>query len=161
MKTVKVQMRWFIKADMREVLEMERACFRCPWTRDDFLAVAKPSNVMFLVAEAHKQLVGYVIYELQEDSLRVLNLAVDPEWQREGVGWRMLERLKGRLAIGNRKFILADVCEYNLDAQLFFSYCGFRAIGVVADCFDDGSAAYRFRYSLSTPTTKNRLAEYF
>lgn len=166
---LKPQIRWLIRRDMDEVLEIENRSFEFPWTESDFLAVLRERNCIGIVYESPKQLVhGFMLYELHKDSLRLLNLAVAPEVRRTGVGRAMIQRLVDKLSQQKRRFIEAEIRETNVKAQSFLSGAGFRAVKVLRKHYDDTNEdAYLFRYSLPVDEMQfvrdgsNRVSEYF
>ena len=72
---LKVQIRWLIRRDMPEVLEIERASFEHAWTEEDFLCCLRQRNCIGMVAEHDHEIVGFMIYELHKAKLRILNFA--------------------------------------------------------------------------------------
>ncbi len=146
----KVQIRWLIRRDMLEVLEIERASFEFAWTEEDFLCCLRQRNCIGMVAERNHEVVGFMIYELHKAKLRILNFAVSTNIRRDGIGARMVQRLIDKLSQQRRKEIILEVRETNLEAQLFFRNQQFRAVKVLRNHYDDTTEdAYYMRYLLS------------
>ena len=82
---LKVQIRWLIRRDMPEVLEIERSCFEYVWTEEDFLCCLRQRNCIGMVSEHDHTIVGFMIYELHKMKLRIINFAVAPVEQRRGI----------------------------------------------------------------------------
>lgn len=80
-----VQIRWMIRRDMPQVLEIENASFPIPWTEEEFIDCLSQRNCIGMVAERHERIAGFMIYELQKSKLHVLNFAVHPEFRRQGL----------------------------------------------------------------------------
>jgi len=145
----KVQIRWLIRRDMQEVMDIERGCFEFPWTEEDFLCCLRQRNCIGMVAERADQIVGFMVYELQKSRLRILNFAVSGDTRRQGVGVQMMQRLVDKLSQQRRKEIILEVRETNLEAQLFFKVQGFRALSVLRNHYDDTTEdAYYMQYRL-------------
>lgn len=165
---LKVQIRWLIRRDMAEVLDIERTSFEFAWTEEDFLCCLRQRNCIGMVAEAGGEIVGFMIYELHKDKLRILNFAVGGPVRRQGVGAQMVRRLIDKLSQQRRKEIVLDVRERNLSAQLFFRHQGFRAVGVLRNYYEDTTEdAYSMQYVLhpqddiySPYSPRNRISEY-
>jgi ribosomal-protein-alanine N-acetyltransferase len=161
------QIRWLIRRDMPEVLQIEQASFQSPWNDEDFLCCLRQRNCIGMVAEYEQRIVGYMIYELHKTRLHILNFAVAPEFRRAGIGGQMVLRLIDKLSQQRRNEILLEVRERNLDAQLFFREQGFRAISVLRCHYDDTAEdAYILRFRLdathdaSSPYSPiNRISE--
>ncbi len=147
-----VHIRWMIRRDMPEVLEIETGSFEFPWSEEDFIRCLRQRNCIGMVAEYDERVVGFMIYELHKNQLHILNFAVHPDFRRRGIGESMVQKLIGKLSHQRRNRILLEVRETNLSAQLFFRRAGFRAVSVLRDFYDDTTEdAYlmQFRYQPS------------
>jgi ribosomal-protein-alanine N-acetyltransferase len=146
-KKVCVHIRWMIRRDMPEVLSIETHSFEFPWSDEDFIRCLRQRNCIGMVAEYDERVVGFMIYELHKNRLHVLNFAVRSEFRRLGVGQAMIQKLIGKLSEQRRNRILLEIRETNLAAQLFFRQCGFRAVSVLRDFYDDTTEdAYLMQY---------------
>lgn len=160
-----VHIRWMIRRDMPEVLEIENASFEFPWSEDDFIRCLRQRNCIGMVAEHNDQVVGFMIYELHKNQLHILNFAVAENQRRRNVGGQMAEKLIGKLSNQRRNRILLEVRETNLDAQLFFRKMGFRAVTVLRDFYDDTTEdaylmQYKYQAENADASTVNRIARY-
>jgi ribosomal-protein-alanine N-acetyltransferase len=164
-----VQIRWMIRRDMPEVLDIEQQSFEFAWTEDDFLCCLRQRNCIGMVAEHQERIVGFMIYELLKSQLHVLNFAVAPWARRQGVGSQMIDKLVAKLAQQRRHEIRLEVREGNLPAQLFFHRQSFFATNVLRGYYDDTAEdAYVMRFVIDaedepmfTPyAPKNRISEY-
>lgn len=137
--SIKYHIRWMIRRDMPEVLDIERSCFEFMWRADEFVKVLRDRSCIGMVAEygSSQQIAGFMIYELHRSRLHVLNFAVHPHFQRMGVGKSMVDKLKGKLSAQRRTRITLEIRETNLAAQLFFRDMGFVATSVVQMFYDD------------------------
>ena len=126
-----VHIRWMIRRDMPEVLDIENLSFEFPWSEEDFIRCLRQRNCIGMVAEFEEQVVGFMIYELHKTRLHILNFAVNPEFRRRRVGEAMISKLISKLSHQRRNRILLEVRETNLSAQLFFRNAGFRSKTVV------------------------------
>ena len=146
---LRVHIRWMIRRDMAEVLDIETDGFEFPWSEEDFIRCLRQRNCIGMVAEHDERVVGFMIYELHRTRLHVLNFAVSKDARRRGVGSQMLAKLVGKLSNQRRTRIMLEVRETNLAAQLFFRSQSFRAVSVLHDFYDDTTEdAYlmQFRY---------------
>jgi ribosomal-protein-alanine N-acetyltransferase len=144
---MQLYMHWMARQDFEMVLEIERACFESPWTEQELLdAVTRRGQIGLVATDVGESVVGFVIYRLRRSAFWVLDFAVAPARQREGVGSAILAKLKARLSPTRRSFVVMDVSEYNTGAHLFLRACGFRATRVLRDYYSNGDAAYRFEY---------------
>jgi ribosomal-protein-alanine N-acetyltransferase len=144
---VRFHIRWMIRRDMPEVLDIEGQSFEFPWSEDDFVRCLRGRNCIGMVAEHDERVVGFMIYELHKTRLHVLNFCVAPELRRRGIGSQMIAKLIGKLSSQRRTRIMLEVRETNLDAQLFFRHNAFRAVSVLHSYYDDTPEdAYLMQY---------------
>ena len=144
-----VQIRWMIRRDMPEVLDIERQSFEFAWTEEDFLCCLRQRNCIGMVAERQERIVGFMIYELLKSQLHVLNFAVAPWSRRLGVGCQMVEKLVNKLSQQRRQEITLEVRETNLAAQLFFKQQGLAASSVLRGHYEDTDEdAYVMKFNL-------------
>jgi [ribosomal protein S18]-alanine N-acetyltransferase len=143
----RIQIRWMIRRDMSEVLEIENEGFEFPWSEEDFIRCLRQRNCIGMVAEQDERVVAFMIYELHKTRLHLLNFAVAADVRRQGIGQSMMEKLTSKLSPQRRTRIILEVRETNLAAQLFFRGLGFRAVSVLRDFYDDTTEdAYLMQY---------------
>lgn len=144
---VRVHIRWMIRRDMNEVLEIERESFEFPWFEEDFIRCLRQRNCIGMVAEHGERVVGFMIYELHKTRLHILNFAVAQSARHKGIGRQMAEKLVSKLSSQRRTRISLEVRETNLAAQLFFKNVGFRATSVLRAYYEDSPEdAYLMQY---------------
>lgn len=158
--TTAIQIRWMIRRDMPEILAIERECFEYPWTEEDFLMTLRQRNVIGMVADDGSKIHGYVIYELLKGQLHVLNFAVAPWLRREGLGTRMVQKLKYKLSQQRRTQLILEIRETNLDAQRFFRSQGFLAYSVLRGHYTDTDEdAFAFCFDVEDAPTLSKTAK--
>ncbi len=160
---INVHIRWMIRRDMSEVLEIEKSSFEFPWSEEDFIRCLRQRNCIGMVAEYDERVVGFMIYELHKNQLHVLNFAVRPDVRRRGVGHQMVNKLVGKLSQQRRNRIVLEIRETNLAAQMFFKNLNFRAVSVLRDYYDDTVEdayvmQYRYKSESSPLAPVNRIA---
>lgn len=144
---INVHIRWMIRRDMPEVLNIEQSSFEFPWSEEDFIRCLRQRNCIGMVAEYDEKVVGFMIYELHKDQLHVLNFSVRPDVRRSCIGMQMINKLIGKLSQQRRNRIVLEIRETNLAAQMFFRNLGFKAVAVLRDYYDDTTEdAYVMQY---------------
>ena len=133
---IKVNIRWMLRRDMKEVLEIESDCFEFAWDEDDFMQCLQQRNCIGMVAEYQGRVVGFMIYELQKTKIHLLNVATLKEFRRKGVGAQLVAKLIAKLGNQRRSRIILEVRETNLPAQLFLRSLGFLAIDILHGFYD-------------------------
>jgi len=148
-----LRVRWMIRRDMPEVLEIEQLQFEFPWSEENFISCLRQRNCIGLVADTtdnQSEAIGFVVYELQKTRIHILNIAVHPSCCGKGVGKAMVNRLIEKLRENNRTRLLLEVRETNVAAQRFFRRMGFRAVSILRDYYQDTDEdAYLFQYRFS------------
>ena len=134
---LRVHIRWMIRRDMPEVLDIERESFEFPWYEEDFIRCLRQRNCIGMVAEHGERVVGFMIYELHKTRLHILNFAVAENVRHRSVGRQMAQKLISKLSSQRRTKISLEVRETNLPAQLFFKSVGFRATSVLRSYYED------------------------
>ncbi len=147
---INIHIRWMIRRDMPEVINIEQGSFEYPWSEEDFIRCLRQRNCIGMVAEHDNRIVGFMIYELHKNQLHILNFAVRPDYRRRNIGRQMAGKLIGKLSQQRRNRIVLEVRETNLAAQIFFRNMGFRAMSVLRDYYDDTTEdAYVMHYRLT------------
>ncbi len=129
-QNLNLTIRWMIRRDMPEVLLIEQESFERLWTEDDFIRCLRQRNCIGMVAEYEERVVGFMIYELLKNRIRILNFAVAPSFRRKGVGRQMAEKLKARLS-ATRTSISIEIPRNSIFAELaiyFFGTMGFEPL---------------------------------
>jgi len=164
---LRVHIRWMIRRDMPEVLQIEQESFDFAWTEEDFLRCLRQRNCIGMVAEHGEKVVGFMIYELHKSKLHILNFAVNGQHRRMGIGSQMVAKLIGKLSSHRRTRITLAVRETNLPAQLFFRTQEFKALKVLRNYYEDsGEDAFLMQYRIADDTSEdvddvsNRIAQY-
>lgn len=132
-----VHIRWMIRRDMPQVMEIGN---ELGWTEDDFMRQLRQRNCIGMVAERFESLLGYMLYELHEGKIELVNIAVHPDHRRSRIGSQMITKAKRRLITHNRSKLFASVSDANLSAHLLFKFNGFKPLPVV------DRDVYRFVY---------------
>jgi len=137
--------RWMIRRDRPKVLKTETLCFEFPWPEDHIAWHLQQRSIIGGVIELPDgQIVGHCFYQLQQDNLELLRIAVRPEYQRCGYGKFVIDRLRMKLSSQRRKTVTAITSEWNVPAQLFFRGCGMKYVAVDHKLFGDDHDAYTF-----------------
>ena len=123
-------------SDLQDVIEIERASFADPWSREAFETSIEPQRMRFLVAEdglddctGERRILGYVVALLLFDEAEVVNLSVAPSARRQGIGGLLLDRMSADLASGGVETLYLDVRESNASARALYASRSFQEVG--------------------------------
>lgn len=147
-RKVKVHIRWMIRRDMAEVLQIENESFEFPWSEEDFVHSLRQRNCIGMVATHQDRVIGFMVYELHKYRLHVLDFAVGGSFRRKSIGAQMVDKLDCKLTKQRRSRITLEVLDENLSGQLFFRDCGFKATQVLANFYGNDKDAYAMEYVL-------------
>lgn len=137
----KITVRRMTAEDIEQVLEVERACFSDPWSRDVFKATLLLPYAYYYVAEispenGEKRIVGECGVRDIFGEGEITNVAVHYDFRRKGIAKRMLETLLiESSAKGVRSFTL-EVRAGNRPAIELYRGFGFRTEGVRANFYE-------------------------
>jgi ribosomal-protein-alanine N-acetyltransferase len=151
-----VHVRWMIRRDMPEVLEIDAECFAAPWLEDDFVHVLRHRNCIGMVADSGDLVAGFMIYELYKTRLHLLRFAVHPQFAGVGVGDTMIRKLSGKLSPDRRKRVSIEICETDVAAQLFWKSHGFRAVSILREHQPNGRDTILFELRVCEVRPSNR-----
>ena len=120
------------EGEIDEMLAVEREAFTNPWTREMYLAECANPDVshFFLARDLSGRLVGFCAFWRILDELHINNLAVLPDYRRQGIGSALLDRV---LAEGQRlgaAHATLEVRQSNDAAVQLYERWGFRVAGV-------------------------------
>jgi [ribosomal protein S18]-alanine N-acetyltransferase len=116
-----------VYSDLPAVLAIERRSFQTPWSLAMFvLELSKPSGIC-LAAEGDEGLIGYIVCSRYADVWHLMNVAVTPEWRRQGVASRLLERLFEEAGADARYTL--EVRTSNRGAIAMYRRFGFKPAG--------------------------------
>src|SRR5213076_2922795 len=92
--TPTVRIRRLAYADLPQVIGIERRAFPTPWSLAMFvLELSKPGGACLAAVDVADDLLGYVVCSKFADAWHLMNIAVDPERLREGIGTALLVEL--------------------------------------------------------------------
>ncbi len=144
---LKVHIRWMIRRDMDEVLEIERENNEESWSEKDYIRCLRQRNCIGMVAEFDDTVVGAMIYELHKKQIHVLRFNVALKHHGKTVGVQLVNKLKGKLSSERRQKIVAEVPESNLEGLQFAKSQGFTG-KLIPDWFEGEDAiqvSYRYQ----------------
>ena len=137
MTAVAVAVRTLRLGDLADVEAIERRAYRTPWSRSMFASeLAKPTSICLGAFEG-EHLVGYVINSRYVDAWHVMNVAVDPDYQRRGIATLLLERVFELTADDDRRGYTLEVRVSNAGAIQLYERLGFEPRGTRRGYYTD------------------------
>jgi len=142
-----VHCRWMIRNDMKSVINIENLSFEYPWSEREFIQLLRQRDCIGWVAESDGNVVGFMLYELLPKQIRLLSIAVHPDFRRNLIGSEMVAKLISKLNSMRRSNVVCNIRETSLSSQLFFRSLGFRAVKIEKAFYPDSNEdAYVFKF---------------
>ncbi len=125
--------------DLAAIERIERRSYPTPWSRSMFAGeLVKASSICLGAFETDRDgLVAYLIAARYVDAWHVMNVAVDPVFQRRGIATMLLDRLFERTVGDGRRGYTLEVRVSNTGAIKLYERLGFRARGVRRGYYTD------------------------
>lgn len=143
--------RLFKLADLDKVCDIELRSFPQPWSKFLFRFLHYRNPGGFIVATKGGEVVGYAIAGLKrslkfrERQLRrrghLLNLAVDPEFRRQGIGKALVKSIIAYLREKEVEDVSLEVRASNRAAREMYSGLGFREDRIIKGYYPNGEDA--------------------
>jgi len=124
-----VEVRTMAYTDLKQVIAVEQKAYPHPWTLGifrDCLRIGYNAWVMTL----DNSVIGYGIVMLSPGEAHILNICIDLEYQRKGLGRHLLRHLVKKSNQTDVDMILLEVRRSNTNAQLLYQSEGFHELGV-------------------------------
>ena len=125
--------------DLGAIEQIEKRAYPTPWSRSMFASeLSKPSSICLgAFDEETRTLLGYLIIARYVDAWHVMNIAVDPERQRQGIATMLLEELFDRTSPDGRRGYTLEVRVSNAGAIRLYDRLGFKGRGVRRGYYTD------------------------
>lgn len=115
--------------DVQAIAQMEKQCFSDPWSENSIAAEVDNPLSYWLVAVENDRVVGYVGSQSVLDAADMMNLAVSPDYRRQGIGEALVNALADYLRQNNVIALLLEVRVSNEPAIALYQKLGFVQVG--------------------------------
>lgn len=139
------------KADLGELLDLERASFPHPWCEEHFLnEILSPHSFPLMARLEHGSCAGYICPTLVLDEGQILNIAVKPSCRGKGIGRMLLDAAFDQFRKKGAASVYLEVRPSNAIAISLYTRCGFTAIGRRKAYYENGEDAVVMKYELQS-----------
>jgi ribosomal-protein-alanine N-acetyltransferase len=124
-----VEIRTMSYADLKSVISVEKKAYPHPWTLGifrDCLRIGYNAWVMTL----DKEIIGYGIVMLSPGEAHILNICIEPDFQKKGLGRYLLRHILKKSKQTDVDMVLLEVRRSNTTAQQLYQSEGFHELGV-------------------------------
>src|ERR1035441_10432503 len=119
------------RSHLKSVIAIERRIFPSPWSLGLYLSeITQPATRAYYVACVGPDVVGYAGMMVVVGEAHVTNIGVAPEWQRHGIGRRLLLELARGARERQAQHLTLEVRVSNAGAQALYHEFGFVPAGV-------------------------------
>lgn len=117
--------------DLDGVLEVEAESFTNPWTRDMYTWELQNRSVchIYVVRTEACPVAGFCAFWLVFDEVHINNLAMRPEFRRQGIGTGLLHHVLAEARLLGARRATLEVRASNEDARRLYERLGFYVAG--------------------------------
>ncbi len=115
--------------DVPAIAELEKICFCDPWSEKSIASELDNPLSCWLVAAEGDALAGYVGSQTVLDGADMMNLAVAPEFRRQGIGEELIHELVACLRQKGAVSLALEVRASNAPAIALYEKMGFVPVG--------------------------------
>lgn len=120
---------------------IERECFGDSWTEETFLAeLNNPLNIL-CTADRGGKLAGFALGRVAADEGELFQIAVLPEFRRQGAAARLLEQLHHEMRFRGAVTCFLEVRSRNSGAIALYENSGYERIAMRKNYYPDDDAA--------------------
>ena len=124
-----MEIRLMNKGDIEQIAELEKLCFADPWSVSAFSYELNNPLSLWLVAVDGDTVAGYVGSQTVMGESDMMNVAVAPEYRRQGIAEQLIIDLIRQLNDRNSKSLALEVRQSNLPAISLYEKLGFVQVG--------------------------------
>ncbi|MBK7300252.1 MAG: ribosomal protein S18-alanine N-acetyltransferase [Moraxellaceae bacterium] len=123
-----IVLRAMTTADISAVCAIEQQVQYAPWTPKLFSDSLE--RHLCWVAEKNQQVVGFFVVQFIVDEAHLLNIAVDPTQQKQGIGRMLLDNVQQQAIAKKANTIFLELRATNQRALALYQMAGFNEIGL-------------------------------
>ena len=156
----RLEIRRMCPDDLEEVMVIERAAFKHPWSPELFRRELEHDWSTILVAaepltsapQGGERIIAFLIFWLVHDEVHILNVAVAPEQRRKGVARALMAETERRAHTAGASLLTLEVRRSNQAALDLYREFDYRAVGVRPNYYvDEGEDAIVMVKELNPP----------
>ena len=112
-----------------QVARLEKICFADPWSEMSIAHELESIWSYWLVAVDGETVAGYIGSQSSIDESDIMNVAVHPDYRRQGVAENLINNLITDLNARGSRALMLEVRASNVAAQALYGKMGFQVIG--------------------------------
>jgi ribosomal-protein-alanine N-acetyltransferase len=146
---------------LRAVLQIEQQVYPRPWSFGVFMSELNlRGSRHYVAARTSGRIAGYAGLMFGYEESHVTNIAVDPRWQRHGIGTRLMVNLFCSSLARRARQMTLEVRVSNTAAQAMYRRFGFEVEGVRKNYYSESNedALVMWARDIDSPSARARLA---
>ena len=125
-----IQFERMTDAHVAQIAQLEKMCFSDPWSENSVASELKNPLSLWLVAVDGETVAGYIGSQSVLDGADIMNVAVHPEYRRQGIGRDLVQALATALRENGIQILMLEVRQSNAPAIALYEKLGFRQVGM-------------------------------
>lgn len=117
------------EAHVAQIAQLERRCFSDPWSENSIRSELTGRLSLWVVALDGDTVAGYVGSQSVLGESDMMNVAVAPEYRRQGIAQALILELIRRLAQQGNHSLMLEVRASNAPAIALYEKLGFARVG--------------------------------
>ena len=114
---------------VQQVAQLEQLCFSAPWSENAVTSELTNPLSCWLVAVNGEKVCGYVGSQAVLGEADMMNIAVDPDYRRQGIAKQLVEQLISELKETGNYQLTLEVRASNEPAIGLYEQMGFQQVG--------------------------------
>ena len=112
-----------------QVAQLEKLCFPDPWSERSIASELTNKLALWLVAEENGAVAGYIGSQTVPDESDMMNVAVHPDFRRQGIAEALVTALCEALKKQGSVSLTLEVRASNEPAKALYEKLGFEQVG--------------------------------
>lgn len=117
------------ESHVEQIADLEKQCFAEPWSVNSIKSELKNDLSLWIVALDGEKVVGYVGSQSVMGWSDMMNLAINPEYRRQGIAENLVTELICGLRERKNNCLTLEVRVSNLPAISLYEKMGFACVG--------------------------------
>ena len=117
-------------AHVAQIAEIEKLCFNDPWSENSVASELDNKLSYWLVALDGDKVAGYVGSQTVLDWTDMMNIAVHPDYRRQGIAEALVSELQSALKDHGSRCLTLEVRASNAPAIALYEKLGFSQVGL-------------------------------
>lgn len=126
-----MQIKPMSNADISQIVALEQLCFSDPWSSMAFHSeLHNPLSLWLVALDDDQCLMGYIGSQTVLDESDIMNVAVSPQYRKQGVATALIDSLCNALKDKSVKKLSLEVRKSNVSAISLYQKLGFIQVGL-------------------------------